>query len=115
MAVRSRDTDIRNPPGEIPRTSASHSDRSRRGECSARIASNRRWLALGRSIAEPSTATACTPPSKRTLLIAGSDPTASTLSHAKSSRSPPQPMLDPVCATRRTPNTNASGAIESKL
>ena len=89
MAVRSLETDIRNAPGEIPKMSASHSDRSRRGEWSARIASNRRWLALGRSIAEPSTATACTPPSKRTLLITGSEPTTSALSHADSSRSQP--------------------------
>ena len=84
MAVRSLETNIRNAPGAIPKMSASHSDRSRRGEWSARIASKRRWLALGRSIAEPSTATACTPPSKRTLLIAGSEPATSALSHADS-------------------------------
>ena len=88
MAVRSLETNIRNAPGEIPMMSASHSDRSRRGEWSARTASNRCWLALGRSIAEPSTATAGTPPSKRTLLITGSGPTTSALSHANSSRSP---------------------------
>ena len=95
MAVRSLETDIRNAPGEIPKMSASHSDRSRRGEWSARIASSRRWLALGRSIAEPSTATACTPPSKRTLLIAGSEPTTSALSHANSSRSQPASTSSP--------------------
>jgi hypothetical protein len=89
MAVRSLETDIRNAPGESPKVSASHSDRSRRGEWSARIASNRRWLALGRSIAEPSTATACTPPNKRTLLIAGCEPTTSALSHASTPRQRP--------------------------
>jgi hypothetical protein len=69
------------------KVSASHSDRSRRGEWSASIASNRRWLVLGRSITEPSAATACTPPNKRTLLITGSKPTTMALSHGDSSRS----------------------------
>ena len=79
--VRSLETDVRNVPGEIPKVSASHSDRSRRGEWSARHpASNRRWLTLGRSIAEPSAATVCTPPSKRTHLITGSGLTTSALS-----------------------------------
>ena len=68
---RTRETDVRSAPGEISSTSASHSDRKRRGECSARIASSRRWLALGRSISDPSVATACTPPRTRTLAIAG--------------------------------------------
>jgi hypothetical protein len=72
-----------------PKVSASHSDRSRRGEWSARIARNRRWLALGRSITEPSTATACTSPNRRTLLIGGSEPTTSALSHANTPRQRP--------------------------
>ena len=58
--ARTRETEVRSAPGEIASTSASHSERNRRGECRARIASSRRWLALGRSISDPSLATACT-------------------------------------------------------
>ena len=81
MVVRSRETDIRNAPGEIPNVSASHSERSRRGEWSARIASSRRWPALGRSIAEPSAATV-DPAQQPHALDARPPLIARTLSHA---------------------------------
>jgi hypothetical protein len=67
--ARTRDTVVRSAPGEISSASASHSERNRRGECRARIASRRRWLALGRSINDPSLENAHTAPSTCTLAM----------------------------------------------
>ena len=55
--LRSRDTIVRNAPGETPSTSHSRSTRSAAGASTASRASSRRWLALGRSSTRPEVVT----------------------------------------------------------